>query len=332
MDGWVENELAGAELPDRRLKSRLGKLVNALAQRIGDTVPAACQDWAATKAAYRFFDNARVNEDTILAGHFAATVARFRATPGLVLVVHDTTEWKQPLSEQNRLGYPTGKPFAYQLADLDGDGVQDVVIERGLPNYDGEVYAFNGRGGAILWHWKPEPRKLDDGWFKPSRPTPAIGDLDGDGLPEILLLHQVTDADDRGKPQPHAEVLALDGRTGQARWHWRTPIAGDFNNSHNDAVQSRVTPLVVRLGDGRRAVCIWTDHYRAGSAIVLLDANGRELQRRSLRFRLNGDSWQRESPGVRTPPYYAGLFQVWAQDLDGDGRSQLKTTSPGWSS
>jgi hypothetical protein len=118
-------------------------------------------------------------------------------------------------------------------------------------------------------------------------------------------------------------AISTDGRTGQARWHWRTPIAGDFNNSHNDAVQSRVTPLVVRLGDGRRAVCIWTDHYRAGSAIVLLDADGQEMQRRLLRFRLNGDSWQRESPDVRTPPYYAGLFQVWAQDLDGDGSDEL---------
>ena len=41
----------------------------------------ACQDWAATKAAYRFFSNPRVDEGIILAGHFAATRARFAATP-----------------------------------------------------------------------------------------------------------------------------------------------------------------------------------------------------------------------------------------------------------
>ena len=56
-------------------------------------MPAACQDWAATKAAYRFFSNPRVDEGVILAGHFAATTARFAATPGPILVLHDTTEF-----------------------------------------------------------------------------------------------------------------------------------------------------------------------------------------------------------------------------------------------
>lgn len=76
MDVWVERELDGSTLPDGRLKARLGKLLGDLGRRIGATVPAACQDWAATKAAYRFFSNPRVDEGAILAGHFAATAAR----------------------------------------------------------------------------------------------------------------------------------------------------------------------------------------------------------------------------------------------------------------
>ena len=79
--------------PDRRLKARLGKLLGDLGRRIGGTLPAACQDWAATKAAYRFFSNPRVDEGVILAGHFAATRARFDATAGPILVLHDTTEF-----------------------------------------------------------------------------------------------------------------------------------------------------------------------------------------------------------------------------------------------
>lgn len=93
MDVWVERELDGCEFPDRRLKARLGKLLGDLGRRVGGTVPAACQDWAATKAAYRFFDNDRIDEGVILAGHFAATAARFAATAGTVLVLHDTTEF-----------------------------------------------------------------------------------------------------------------------------------------------------------------------------------------------------------------------------------------------
>lgn len=93
MEGWVERELAGCEFPDQRLKARLGKLLGELGRRIGETLPTACQDWAATKAAYRFFSNPRVNESVILAGHFAATSARVAATKGTILVLHDTTEF-----------------------------------------------------------------------------------------------------------------------------------------------------------------------------------------------------------------------------------------------
>ena len=92
MDAWVDRELGG-EFPDLRLKARLGKILGDLGRRIGGTLPAACQDWAATKAAYRFFSNTRVDEGLILAGHLAATKARFAVTTGPTLVLHDTTEF-----------------------------------------------------------------------------------------------------------------------------------------------------------------------------------------------------------------------------------------------
>src|SRR3954471_19500695 len=93
MDSWVERELDGCAFPDRRLKARLGKLLGDIGRRIGGTIPAACQDWAAAKAAYRVFGNDRIDEGAIPAGHFAATAARFAATPGTVPVLHDTTEF-----------------------------------------------------------------------------------------------------------------------------------------------------------------------------------------------------------------------------------------------
>ena len=93
MDVWVEREIEGCEFPDERLKTRFGKLLGQLGKKIGAALPTACQDWAATKAAYRFFDNPRVDECIILAGHFAATSARMAATKGPLLVLHDTTEF-----------------------------------------------------------------------------------------------------------------------------------------------------------------------------------------------------------------------------------------------
>ena len=57
------------------------------------TIPLACQDWASTKAAYRFFSNPKVEEGDILAGHFEATKVRYAASEGPILVLQDTTEF-----------------------------------------------------------------------------------------------------------------------------------------------------------------------------------------------------------------------------------------------
>jgi len=80
MGAWVDRE-SGGKFPDRRLRARLGKILCELGRRVGSTLPAACQDWAATKPAYRFFSNPRVDEDVILSGHFAACHATSCRTP-----------------------------------------------------------------------------------------------------------------------------------------------------------------------------------------------------------------------------------------------------------
>jgi hypothetical protein len=60
---------------------------------MGGSIPWACQNWANTKAAYRFLANARVDEADILGGHFAATRDRFAASRGPILLLQDTTEF-----------------------------------------------------------------------------------------------------------------------------------------------------------------------------------------------------------------------------------------------
>ena len=70
---WVEKEISGCDFVDVRLNRRLGAMLEALGERPGKSLPTAFQDWANTKAAYRFFDNDAVSEDKILAGHFRST-------------------------------------------------------------------------------------------------------------------------------------------------------------------------------------------------------------------------------------------------------------------
>jgi Transposase DNA-binding/Transposase DDE domain len=93
MTSWIDEELAGCKFADVRLDKRFRTLVERLSEGVGETIPMACQDWANTKAAYRFLSNPRVDEENILAGHFQSTRDRFRSTDGLTLVLHDTTDF-----------------------------------------------------------------------------------------------------------------------------------------------------------------------------------------------------------------------------------------------
>lgn len=110
MDAWIQEEISGCCFPDERLGKRLGKILKGLSKGIGNSLPLACQDWAGTKAAYRFLDNPRVDEGTILAGHFEATRSRFAASDGLALVLHDTTELSYRRTRFEAIG-KTGRAF-----------------------------------------------------------------------------------------------------------------------------------------------------------------------------------------------------------------------------
>ncbi|HUO10637.1 MAG TPA: IS4 family transposase [Phycisphaerae bacterium] len=111
MDTWIDCEVKGCRFPDQRLGKRLHKVLGSLSRGMGNTIPLACQDWAGTKAAYRFLDNPRVDESAILAGHFEATCSRFTAASGRVLVLHDTTELSFQRKDHGAIGR-TCKTFA----------------------------------------------------------------------------------------------------------------------------------------------------------------------------------------------------------------------------
>jgi hypothetical protein len=104
MDAWVQSETEKSAFGDARLGERLAKLLGDFSQRIGQSIPLACQDWAATKAAYRFLDNPEVDEAAILAGHFQATRERSDAFDGPLLVLHDTTEFSYKRSDGDAVG------------------------------------------------------------------------------------------------------------------------------------------------------------------------------------------------------------------------------------
>lgn len=62
MPAWLVDELGGYRFFDVRLQRRMWELASQLWCHLGQSIPTACPDWANTRAAYRFLNNADVHE------------------------------------------------------------------------------------------------------------------------------------------------------------------------------------------------------------------------------------------------------------------------------
>ena len=87
---WSQQEFETLDLGDKRLTHRLITVAEALSAAPQSTINAACEDWSATKAAYRLFDNEQVTAEKILSPHFQRTVERMSAHER-VFAIQDTT-------------------------------------------------------------------------------------------------------------------------------------------------------------------------------------------------------------------------------------------------
>jgi hypothetical protein len=103
-NSWIDREIAGCEFEDVRLGRRFRNLLEQICDAVGESIPLACQDWANTKAAYRFLANDRVNEEDILSGHFQASRDRFASSKGFIFVLHDTTEFSFQRESREAIG------------------------------------------------------------------------------------------------------------------------------------------------------------------------------------------------------------------------------------
>ena len=151
MGSWVEDETAACGLGDARLNRRLGAMLASMGERPGKSLPTAFQDWANTKAAYRFFSNEKVSEDRILAGHFQASALRVQATDGPILVLQDTTEFSFQRAAPEKIGFTktstgrkeTGPPWRRTGSRNGSRGPEP-------PNRSGKPMQGKKRNGCVL--------------------------------------------------------------------------------------------------------------------------------------------------------------------------------------
>lgn len=86
----VVSELSAGGFKDRRLVARLGGLATRFVVKPSASFPKALIGSAELEAAYRFFGNAAVTPEAILAGHFEG-LRRRAAEEDTVLALHDTS-------------------------------------------------------------------------------------------------------------------------------------------------------------------------------------------------------------------------------------------------
>jgi len=170
---WIENELGGAQLGDRRLTARLLQMTGMFYAKPTAHLPQACGSSGATKAAYRFLDNEAVEWRAILQAHYQASAERIGAHR-LVLVAQDTTT----------LNY-SSHPHTEGLGPIgpDSETVRGLMVHdtlamtpQGTPLglLEVQCWAREGIGSRRHRHEKPIEDKESWKWVESYRAVSAV--------------------------------------------------------------------------------------------------------------------------------------------------------------
>ena len=207
--------------------------------------------------------------------------------------------WKVPVDENCLHGRAA---FDRIFHDLNGDGVLDVVLSA--PKMRDEFFgnltiaglrAYSGRDGQPLWKDRLADQFPIDSIMRLTHPL--LGDLDGDGVAEVIVAARETKGFDPAASRCRCELIVLDGRSGERRWSWPWMTDGSFQLWR---------PILVNLdGDRTRCVCLGINEVpQYAPQIIILESTGVVRRRMPVSW---VDFWS----------------SLWGRDLDGDGREEL---------
>jgi outer membrane protein assembly factor BamB len=232
--------------------------------------------------------------------------------------------WNEALDEPRgpERGFP-GVEFQPSLADLDGDGVLDLVLwvpvtdewANAAGGHRGcQLRAFSGKDGRRLWKGPSFAGTIHAPDSAFGLPVPVI--LSREGVPQVAVTTYGEDENAPAGQQPYCEVVVLNGKDGEVQWRWRGDdtqyIDADWRNAAPQLVRLATGPaLCVSIHDGKQPPKVdpktgqLAGPYR-GHQLVLLDAVRHQLlQRRDF------------------GPFTTSRLPFWVQDLDGEGNDEV---------
>jgi hypothetical protein len=245
---WAEEELGSADLGDARVSWRLVRLAEDWSANPTASIPQACQGWAETKAAYRFFAREELDWRAILQPHWERTEERLRAC-SRVLCPPDSAE----------LDFTT-QPGIQGLGRLSYDSQHGRFIHPTLAITPEGVML----GTLDVWRWKREPKgealfKESLRWVEGYERVAEIAAT----LPATRLVYLADREGDRRALMERAAALGhpadglircLHDRTlddGGKRWAEldRAPVLGQvqFTLPRDGARQARTVVQTVRM-------------------------------------------------------------------------------------
>ncbi len=209
-------------------------------------------------------------------------------------------------------GFPVPMPTlcagSPAVGDLDGDGIPEIVVPYGSNFRDPKIGGVRAirRDGTRLWDYPSSnnpPSQDNPGFNYGVVGAPAIADIDGDGIVEVVW------------GSFDAKVYVVDGRNGANKPGWPIFVRDDMWSS----------PALFDLdGDGKMEVIIGVDAHFEAAPYNTPDGGVLHV----FRFNGTGTGGPGEIPVAELPGFPVNYDQVLFSspavgDIDGDGKPEI---------